>query len=586
MDAQPAHLNAETIVTLRQYTHNLRLRIRIAHRSQRRATPHLTRPDESLAGVSPVLTRVAPARSRVTLGASSRVALGILGSRITGLVRERVIGHYFGVETIAADAFRAAFRIPGLLSNLFGEGVLSASFVTVYSKLRALDQQREAEHTAAAVFGILSLACAIAVALGIFLAPYLIDLIAPGFHGEKRLLTVHIVRILFPGTGVLVMSAWCLGVLNSHRRFLLSYLSPVVVNAAVIVALIALGAHSSQERLVIDAAWAFVAGYALQFLIQLPRVLGALPGFRLTLEWQSQHVRAVLRNFGPIFLSRGVVQISAYIDSMIASKLPLGSVAALGYAQVISILPISLFSMSVSAAELPALSSAVGDEREIAEYLRARLSAGLRRIAFFTIPSAVAFLVLGDVIAAALYQTGRFAHADAVYLWGVLAGSAVGLLATSLGRLYSSGFYALLVTRTPLRFAVLRVILTTALGLLFAFVVPGWLGIDSKWGVAGLTASAGLAGWVEFALLRHALNERIGKTGLPSDFTLKLWSIAFLGAGLGYFVKVGIGTAHPILLALLILPLFGAVYLTGTVIAGIPESTAALQSAFERFRRA
>jgi putative peptidoglycan lipid II flippase len=280
-----------------------------------------------------------------------------------------------------------------------------------------------------------------------------------------------------------------------------------------------------------------------------------------------------------------VVQISAYIDSMIASKLPLGAVAVLGYAQVISILPISLFSMSVSAAELPTLSSATGNPEQIASFLRQRLSAGLRRIAFFIIPSAVAFLVLGDIIGAALYQTGRFRHSDAIYLWSVLAGSAVGLLATSLGRLYSSAFYALLDTRTPLRFAVIRVILTTALGLLCAFKLPGWLGVSPKWGVAGLTASAGVSGWVEFVLLRHALGRRIGGTPLPADFTLKLWSIAFAGAGLGYLIKMAMGTDHPRLLAMAVLPLYGVIYFGGTMLAGIPESLSALNSALRRTGR-
>ena len=293
-----------------------------------------------------------------------------------------------------------------------------------------------------------------------------------------------------------------------------------------------------------------------------------------------------VRNFGPIFLSRGVVQISAYIDSMIASWLPRGAVAALGSGQVISVLPISLFSMSVSAAELPALSSAVGSQEEIAAFLRRRLSAGLRRIAFFIIPSAVAFLILGDVIGGALYQTGQFRHSDTMYLWSVLAGSAVGLLATSLGRLYSSGFYALLDTRTPLRFAIIRVVLTTALGFLFAFEGPRLFGIDQKWGVAGLTASAGIAGWVEFALLRHALNQRIGNTGLPVDFTIKLWSIAFFGAALSYSVKRVLGTEHPILLAMLVLPLYGFIYFGGSMLAGIEEPVAVFQTVLRRIRRA
>lgn len=523
-----------------------------------------------------------PRRTSRALGASSRVALGILLSRLTGLVRERVIGHYFGVDSIVADAFRAAVRIPNLLNNLFGEGVLSASFVTVYAKLRALEEDEQADRLAEAVFGILSVVCSVLVLLGVLLTPFLIDFIAPGFRGEKRTLTIHIVRILFPGTGLLVMSAWCLGVLNSHRRFLLSYTAPVALNITVIAVSILAGRHLSQERLVIYVAWAFVLGSGLQFVVQLPRVLRLLPGFWPAFEWHSEHVRSVLRNFGPIFVSRGVVQISAYVDAMIASYLPLGAIAALGYGQVISVLPVSLFSMSVSAAELPALSSATGNREEIASYLRKRLDAGLRRIAFFIVPSAAAFLVLGDVLAAGLYQSGRFNYENAVYVWSVLAGSAVGLLATSLGRLYSSAFYALLDTKTPLRFAIIRVILTTALGVLFALFFPQWIGIDRKWGVAGLTASAGLAGWVEFALLRHALGGRIGRVGISAGFALKLWMVAFVAAFAGYGVKLALGSGHPVSLAVIVVCLFGIIYFGGTTLLRIPESQSTLM-AFTRF---
>ncbi len=513
---------------------------------------------------------------RAGLGASTLVAVGILVSRISGLIRERFIGHYFGI-TLVADAFRQASRVPNLLSNLFGEGVLSASFVTVYAKLRALGKNEEAEHLAAAVFGILSIVCAAGVALGIVLTPFLIDVIAPGFTGEKRALTIQIVRVLFPGTGVLVMSAWCLGVLNSHGRFLLSYLAPVATNATMIAALIVFGSRTLSNRLVMDAAWAYVAGNVLSFLVQLPSVLRLLPSFRPVIEWQSEHVRSVIRNFGPIFLSRGVVQISALIDSTIASWLPTGAVAVLGPAQVISVLPISLFSMSVTAAELPTLSSAVGTHDEVSAFLRHRLSVALRRIAFFIVPSAVSFLVLGDVIGGGLYQTGKFSHANVLYLWAVLAGSSIGLLASSLGRLYSSAFYSLLDTRTPLRFAVIRVLLTTALGLIFALLAPHWLGIDPKWGAAGLTSSAGIAGWVEFALLRRGLHRRIGDTGLRAAYTAKLWAIAFIAAAVGYSLKVvlGIGVAHPIALALVVLPSYGAIYFGGTMLIGIPEAKSA-----------
>ena len=221
------------------------------------------------------------------MGASSRVALGILVSRVTGLLRERVIAHYLGSQTIVADAFRAAIRIPNLLNNLFGEGVLSASFITVYSKLRAAHDDDAADDLAAAIFGILSLLCAVLVLAGIVFTPYLVDVIALGFTGERRDLTIQLARVVFPGTGLLVMSAWCLGILNSHRRFLLSYTAPVAMNCVMIAALVLFGARTDQLQLVADLSWAYVVGGALQFLVQLPTVLRLLPEFRPMLDLRS-----------------------------------------------------------------------------------------------------------------------------------------------------------------------------------------------------------------------------------------------------------------------------------------------------------
>src|SRR5271156_4829837 len=152
--------------------------------------------------------------------------------------------------------------------------------------------------------------------------------------------------------------------------------------------------------------------------------------------------------------------------------------------------------MSVSAAELPQMSGTLGDEKEVAEVLRGRLNAGLRQIAFFVVPSVAAFLVLGNVIVAAIYRSGRFTEADVMFVWGILAGSTVGLLPSTLGRLYSSTYYALRDTRTPLRFAILRVALTSILGYLCAIPLPPAVGIEPRWGVAGLTISAGIASWI------------------------------------------------------------------------------------------
>jgi putative peptidoglycan lipid II flippase len=511
------------------------------------------------------------------------VGSGILASRLVGLIRQRALAHYLGLS-FAADAFNAAFRIPNFLQNLFGEGVLSASFIPVYARLLAEGKEEEASSVAGAVATLLALVTAVIVLLGVIATPLLIDLIAPGFQDDKRLLTIFLVRILFPGAGLLVISAWCLGVLNSHRRFLLSYSAPIAWNIAIIAALVITGGSASPANLAVAAAAGSVAGSALQLLVQLPTVMRLVPGISASLGLASEHVRTVLKNFLPVFFGRGVVQISAYVDTVIASFLPGGAVAALASAQVLYTLPVSLFGMSVSAAELPAMSSATGDAAEVGAALRTRLERGLRRIAFLVVPSAAAFLALGDIVAGALFQTGRFSRDDSLYVWGILAGSAVGLLASTLGRLYASAFYALRDTRTPLRFAIVRVTLTVVLGLLAALWLPGVLGLAPRWGAAGLTASAGVAGWVEFALLRRALHARIGRVEFALGFVARLWIAAALAAGAAWGIKTLATTGNPIFIAVITLVPYGIVYFSAAAVLRIPEGRAIISRVISRRR--
>jgi putative peptidoglycan lipid II flippase len=504
------------------------------------------------------------------------VAIGILCSRLAGFVRLRVFAHYFGLQSDAADAFNAAFRIPNFLQNLFGEGALSASFIPVYAALVSRGLRAEADRVAGAVASLLAMAVAVLVLVGVVATPALITVIAPGFHGEKRELTIQIVRTLFPGAGILVLSAWCLGVLNSHHRFLLSYASGVMWNAAMIGTLLVFGPRVALPRLAVLLGWGSVLGSALQFAVQLPVVFSVAPDLRFAGDIRSDHVRTIARNFMPVFVSRGVVQVSAYIDALLASLLPTGAVTGLVNAQLLYTLPNSLFGMSISAAELPAMSAAAGLDASGAEPLRRRLDAGLRRIAFFVVPSAMAFLALGDIVAAAVLQTGRFRHEDALYVWGILAGSAVGLLASTLGRLYASSFYALRDTRTPLRYALVRVVLTTILGYLFAIPLPRALGMPALWGAAGLTASAGLAGWTEMLLLRRALNARIGRTGLSAAYVSKVWTSAALAALAGWMVKLTMPATGPIVAGLVVLFPYGLVFFGVALVLKIPEASAVL----------
>src|ERR1051325_6302962 len=221
------------------------------------------------------------------------------------------------------------------------------------------------------------------------------------------------------------------------------------------------------------------------------------------------------------------------------------------------------------------MSGTAGTSPEAMDALRKRLDDGLRQIAFFVVPSAMAFLALGDVVAAALLPTGRFRRGESVCVWAIFAGSAIGLRASTLGRLYSSTYYALRDTKTPLRYATVRVVPTTVLGYLFAIPLPRLLHIPAMWGAAGLTASAGIAGWVEMLMLRSTLNARIGKTGLPIDYVAKLWTSAAAGAAVAWGMKLMLPTLHPVVAAIAVLGPYGVVFFATTFILRVPEASAA-----------
>jgi putative peptidoglycan lipid II flippase len=510
------------------------------------------------------------------------VGAGILTSRVFGLVRQRVVSHFLGVGD-AADVISAALRIPNVLQNLLGEGVLSASFVPVYARLRAEGREGDATQLARTVFAALAAVCAVLVALGIALAPWLVAIIAGGFPAEKRAFVVFLVRILFPGMGLLVMSAWCLGVLNAHRRFFVSYTSPIAWNLAIIGALAWRGARTDEAGAATLVAAGAAVGGLLQFAVQVPWVLRAVPGIVRPHGARPSHEFArVVANFGPALLGRGAVQLSGWLDLLIASYVAsTGAAAVLMYAQNIALLPVSVFGMAMSASELTEMSHHA--EHEVADAIRGRLTVSLRAIAYLVVPSSAALLFLGDAAAGAVLQTGRFGRADTMWVWSVLAGSAIGLLAGTMGRLYNSAWYALHDTRTPVRIALVRIAVTGVLGAVAALLLPGWFGLDPKWGVAGLSATAGLAAWLEFAMLRRALNARIGPTGLPRGTLPPLWAAALVAAAAGYGIKLSTASAGPLPSGLAVFVAFGMVYWGVTMLLRVPEARAVSRRVAARF---
>lgn len=517
-------------------------------------------------------------KARRSLAGAVFVSLGIFSTKIFGIVRQAFIARYLGAG-VAADAFNAATRIPNLLQNLFGEGALSASFIPVYSRLRAEGNEAEAGRVAGGVLAILAVLMAVLVTLGVLFAPAVLPIVAGGFKGHTRELAIDFVRITFPGIGIFVLSAWCLGVLNSHRRFFLSYAAPVAWSVIMIGALWYYGRRQSVEEIARTASWAFVVGAIAQLLVQVPTVWSLVHrNLRISLDWSNANIRTVMRNFVPVGISRGIVQLSNYVDIFIASFLPEGTLSLITYATTISYVPVSMFGIGISAAELPEMSSVMGSDDERARQLRERLNAGLRHIAFFVIPSSLSMVAAGDVMAAALFEHSKlFSHQNTIYIWGILAGSAVGLLASTSGRLYSSTYYALHDTRTPLKFACIRVALTSLLGYLFAVPLPKALNIDPHWGGAGLTISFGIAGWTEFMLLRRSLNRRIGVTGAPVSLVTRLWGAAAIAAAAAYGLKEVFVTRSSVVNAAVVLGAFGLVYLGATLAFKVPEATILLR---------
>lgn len=500
------------------------------------------------------------------------MAAGILLTRLLGYVRERVFAYYFGNQTVAADAFRAALRIPNALRNLLGEGTLSASFIPVYASLNEQEDRSAARALAGAVLGLLLLTTGLLAVLGIVLAPAITTAVAFGFDEPRRQLTILLVRILFPMTGLMVVSAWCLGILNTHRRFFLPYAAPALWNVAGIAAMVGaatwlvsadLSASVRLHRLALALAWGTVGGSLLQVGVQLPACWTLLRGIALRFSTRVGGVREVLTAWAPVVLGAGVAQISGLVDTQLGSLAGAGGVSSLGYAQLIQMLPISVFGVSVAAVSLPELSrEAVGATPN--DQLRERIAAGFRRISYFVVPASFLFAALGPVVVAALFQTGRFDAEDSAVVGGVLAAYGIGLMGQATVKLFASGFYALRDTRTPVKIAAFSVVLSSILAFVFMH----------RFGPAGIALGSSLGAWVNVVLhLRH-LDRRIGTVMGGTDW--RAFGIALIASaaasGAGAMAAHAARALPPIPLAAVVLGIFGLIYVALTLLFRHPDA--------------
>ena len=477
--------------------------------------------------------------TRTRFGGSTLVAGGIGLSRLAGLLREMVTSRVLGLS-LAADAFAAAARIPNLLQNLLGEGVLSASFVPVYSQMLEGDEaeaEAEANRVAGAVGALLLIVTGLAVLLLVVAARPITAILAPGLSGEVYELAVEFTRIMAVGVGFLVMSAWCLGILNSHRSFFLPYAAPIIWNAAQIIALLFIWWRDwALEDAARGLAIAATVGGVLQLLIQLPTVRRLTRGLRFRPDTHDPAVKDVRRRFVPAVLGRGVVQISAYLDLMLATFLAAGALSALFKAQMLYTLPVSLFAMSVAAAELPEMSRLVDEPAALV----ARTRRSLDRIAFWMLLSAFVMVAAGDLVVGVLFQGGQFDATDGILVWFILGTYALGLPAIGASRLLQNTCYAIGDTRGPAWIAAARVGIAAMIGVAVMFPLDrvivgpdglvglGGLGalgpLDAEvrslgdtvhLGAVGLAMGSAVGAWVELTLLSSLVRRRLPGLGDP-----------------------------------------------------------------------
>ena len=536
---------------------------------------------------------------------SSAVAAGIALSRLSGLLRESLLRSVLALGP-AADAFAAALRIPNLLQNLLGEGSLSASFIPVYSRLLGEGRDDEAGRVAGAVAGLLAALAGGLVVVSILAARPLAVLLAPGFEGRRLDLTVDLLRITTGGLGLLVLSAWCLGVLNSHGRFFLPYVAPVLWNAAqVMVLAVAAFGDWSPRGAAIALAWGLVAGGALQFGVQAVAVWRLAPDLRPSFGRGNAAVADVRRRFGPAVLGRGVLQLSGYLDLVLASLLVTGAVAGLLSAQMLYALPVALFATSVAVAELPEMSRLASTSG-----LADRALAARRRTAFFVAFCTVAYLVLGESIVGALFGWGAFDADDTRAVALVLAAYSLGLPAVASSRIFQNTLYAVGDTSGPARIAAARVGLAAVVGIALMFPLDriaahggalltldgvGWFGPlnagirtgspDPHLGAVGLALGSACAAWLELALLSRRCRRSVDGTSGPTAVMSRLAP----ATGAAVVVALGVRWATDGLPAIAAAPIglavAGCTYVLVASATGVDEANLVIGPLRRRLRR-
>ncbi|MFH2018911.1 MAG: murein biosynthesis integral membrane protein MurJ [bacterium] len=467
------------------------------------------------------MLKILSSQSRTITGAAIIIAGATLINKFVGIARDRTIAHYFGAGPVT-DAYYAAFKIPDLIYNLLVVGALTAGFIPIFTKLfYAGENKNPAWKMANNILNILGLALLFFCAIGIAAAPWISRLIAPGFLAENMPLVVSFSRILFLSPIFLGASMVMGGVLQSLRQFVLYSIAPIFYNLGIIFGAVVIVPFVGPIGLAIGV----VLGAFMHFILQFFGAWHAGYRWRWVLNFKDKAALEVGRLMVPRSLGLAVSQTHTIITTVLASLLPIGSVAAYSFADNLHYVPIGIIGVSFAMAIFPVLSLNVA-QNNLGDFKK-NLSAGIRQIIFLITPCIIIFLLLRAQIVRVVFGSGAFDWTATITTANALAFFALGMLADSLIPLLARAFFALSDTKTPL--------FTGLLGSL-ASIISAFL-LMRPLGVAGLALAGVVGGAVALSLLTIFMRKKIGSFA-DENIIPTIYKIAIAGLGMAAMVQI------------------------------------------------
>ena len=469
-------------------------------------------PQEDTPAAAADTAATASRTERLNTRAAGVVGLAVLCSRVLGLAREQIFAALFGGGRIM-DAFTIAFRIPNLLRDLFAEGALSTAFVTVFARTAALEDAAAAWRLANKIATLTAVTLSALTVLGIFFAPWLVGVLAPGFDPAKAALTVTLTRVMYPFILLVSLAALVMGMLNARSVFGIPAMASSFFNLGSIIAGVALGywldPHFGQ-RAILGLAVGTLVGGSLQLLVQLPTLRQQGYVFHADFHWRDPGVRSILRLMGPSVIAGSTTQVNVLINSVFASRLGDGPTFWLTVAFRLMQLPLGVFGVALGTVALPLLArmAAAGNMQAF----RSELARGMRLAFLMTIPASVGLMALAEPIISVLYQHGRFTAYETAESAGALRYYAIGLCGYAALKVLVNAFYALDRRKTPMLVSFGAV----ALNLLLNW----WFTVHRGWGHRGLAFSTACVATSNFLILYFLMRAQLGRLESRAMLTL------------------------------------------------------------------